>query len=319
MCIAIYSKRGNALPTKDILNRCYKANPDGAGFAYNFNGTVYVHKGFFDFEKFYQALSDCDKRYNLKEQGVLLHFRIATHGDVDRGNCHPFPLTDKTEKLKKPQSKCRYAVIHNGIISCTSSAARKGNLSDTALFVRDYLVKLAKYQDWFVCHDTPRLIHQMIDSKMAILNHKGEIIATEGFHKGTDGNYYSNYSYQESLYDYGFWEDYYGFSLKDTMVAEDGEEFPLMRLRSGEAIQYDNGSLEEYRDDYHRFFPTFTTMDGDVYALFEDWEEEDLGLIPADLLSYMGAGKIIDPKAPLDEHGIRFLDFRADSFAVVSP
>ena len=41
----------------------------------------------------------------------------------------------------------------------------------------------------------------MIDSKMAILNHKGEIIATEGFHKGTDGNYYSNYSYEESVSD----------------------------------------------------------------------------------------------------------------------
>jgi hypothetical protein len=33
----------------------------------------------------------------------------------------------------------------------------------------------------------------------------------------------------------------------------------------------------------------------------------------------MGTGKIIDPQMPLDEDGIRFLEFRADSLAVVSP
>jgi predicted ribosome quality control (RQC) complex YloA/Tae2 family protein len=37
------------------------------------------------------------------------------------------------------------------------------------------------------------------------------------------------------------------------------------------------------------------------------------------LLIDLGTGKIIDPKAPLGEHGIRFLEFRSDSLAVVSP
>ena len=313
MCIAIYSKRGNELPTKDILNRCYIQNPDGAGFAYSYNGCVHIHKGFFNFEKFYDALTECDQAYNLKEQGVLLHFRIKTHGKLNAGNCHPFPLTHKEKKLKACSVKSEYAIVHNGIISCCAQEAKGSDLSDTALFVKDYLSRIAAFQGWFHNPQTIPLIEKMIDSKMAILHQDGSILSTSGFHKGSDGNYYSNYSYLEREY------DPYGFSLfRDWYMREDEEPsmcIPLMRLKSGEAVYFEDDSIEEYEDSYHSSYPTFVTEMGEVYMLLENggFRKE----IPMEQLSFIGNGVIFNSASPLDEEGLAALAFRRDAMAVL--
>lgn len=316
MCIAVYSLKGNDIPTKEILKNCFKANPDGCGFSYSYKGTVYTYKGYFKFNKFYNKLMECDKKYCLKEQGVLLHFRIATHGAVDAANCHPFALTSNEHKLKSSATKSYYSVIHNGICSCTSSASKKEPLSDTARFVRDYLSKIATYENWFHNPHTIPFIEQLIDSKMAILSGKGEIIATSGFHKADDGNYYSNHSYEDSYgsyYGYGFFDDWYG----DYFQNNKKYELPLMELKAGEIICYDDGNVEEYRLDYHETFKTFVTEDFEVYTYFDDEEVGDK--IPMSKLSFMGNGVIVNDKyayAVFDD-GIVPADFRQDAMALI--
>ena len=314
MCICIYSISGNNLPTKEILKNCFKANPDGCGFSYSYKGTVYTFKGFFKFDKFYNKLMECDKKYRLQEQSVLLHFRVCTHGLTNASNCHPFALTSNEHKLKSTFTKSRYSVIHNGICSCTSSASKNEPLSDTARFVRDYLSKIATYKDWFHSQHTIPLIEQLIDSKMAILRYDGEIIATSGFHKGDDGNYYSNYSYRESysyIYGYGFLDDWYGDYLKN----EEQYEMPLMELKRGETIYYDDGTVEEYRSDYHKTFKTYVTEDCEVYTLFEDGEFGKK--IPMEKLSYIGNGGIIDNFFSVADDGIKVAAFRQDAVAIL--
>lgn len=314
MCIAIYKLCGNELPTKEKLQNCFRSNPDGAGFSYSYKNTVYTYKGYFNFDKFYSKLMDCDKKYNLKEQGVLIHFRIATHGLTNASNCHPFALTSNERKLTASFTKSCYSVIHDGICTCTNSTTKKEPLSDTARFVRDYLSKIATYKDWFHNPHTIKVIEQLIDSKMAILHSNGEIIATSGFHKADDGNYYSNHSYKDTYYGFygcGFLGDWYN----DYRTSEEQYELPLMELKRNEAIYYDDGTVEDYRHDYHSVVRTFISVDNEVYMLLEDDNFENK--IPMEKLSYIGNGEIIDDFYSITSENRKAAKFRKDAVAIL--
>ena len=312
MCIAIYKLSGTELPSKERLQNCFRENPNGAGFSYSYKGAVYTYKGFFNFDKFYNKLMDCDRKYNLRDQAVLIHCRISTHGLTNAGNCHPFALSSNEHKLKSTFTKSKYSVIHNGICKVTSIASKKETLSDTALFVRDYLSKIATYDGWFENENTIALIEKLIDSKMAILRGNGSVIATSGFHKADDGCFYSNYSYEDrymSLYGYGFYGDWY------SDYCENFYELPLMELKRNETLCYEDGTVEEYNEDYHSIFKTFVSEYGEVYTLFEDG---DFGKkIPIDKLSFMGNGAIIDNFFNLCSEGINPLGFRKDAVAII--
>lgn len=312
LCIAIYKLCGNELPTKETLKNCFKANKDGCGFSYSYKGFVYTYKGFFDFDKFYEKLMDCDKKYNLKSRSLLLHFRIKTSGLTNAANCHPFAITSNEHKLKSSFTKSKYSAVHNGICSITSDVSKKEPLSDTALFVRDYLSKIATFDNWLKNPHTIKLIENMIQSKMAILSGNGEIVATSGFHKAEDGNYYSNYSYMESsygFYGYGFLDDWYG----DYYYGQE-EEMPLMELKMGESLYIDD-SIEEYDPKYHSIFRTFVTEDNEVYSIFEDG---DFGnKIPIEKMTFIGNGVIIDNFFSVFDDGIKPANFRQDAVAVL--
>lgn len=200
MCIAISKPIGVGLPSDEILKNCWENNDDGAGFAFNFDGRVFIKKGFMTFKDFMKALKTYDARYNFKECGVLMHFRIATHGARDASMTHPFPIVDDAGCLKKIEYVSDYAVIHNGIITLTSTtASRSAGLSDTALFIKDYLTKIAGNKAWLRKQCNMELIEKLIDSKMAILDKYGNIKMTSGFTED-NGVFYSNSSYKDSYY-----------------------------------------------------------------------------------------------------------------------
>lgn len=184
---------------------------------------------------------------------MLIHFRITTHGGTCPECTHPFPISSDVGALQKTRYESPYAVIHNGIIDLTSLTSKsRTKQSDTMVFVEKYLTKLASYKGWFANPTTPGLIYDMIDSKMAILNAKGEIISTQGFEKDKDGNWYSNTSYKESRHkSYSYYSsDYcdiysdnewdYGYSRL--------EKLDLMRLRPKDLVYMDDGSIYTYDD-----------------------------------------------------------------------
>lgn len=196
MCIAIGKPIGVKMPSKDILKRCWDSNDDGAGFAYAYDGIVYIKKGFMTFDSFWNELSKVNERYHLDDLGVLLHFRIATHGGVIPAMTHPFPIVSDNGILSKLEYQSEYAVVHNGIISLTGADARRETaMSDTAVFIRDYLTLIAQNRQWFRRKANIELIEKLIGSKMAIMNGRGEIIHTSGFVED-NGVLYSNESYK---------------------------------------------------------------------------------------------------------------------------
>ncbi len=309
MCIAIYSLKGNEVPKDDILRTCFHNNSDGCGIAFNNdNNQVQIVKGFMDFDSFITALHQYDENYCLRDRGVLLHFRITTHGGTNPSNTHPFPISSNPKHLKKTKFISNYACVHNGIINLT--ADRKSDLSDTMLFIRDYLTKIGSNKGWFYNKKNIELIEMLIDSKMAILNGNGEIISTSGFHKGSDGNFYSNTSYKTSyygLYDYSFFDSWFN----DEIEPESTElECPLMQLKKDEIVFYDDGKTEEFEFGFHNLYPVYLTKEGDVYGDFAD--SIIANKIPMENLTYLGHGYIVSNKSP-----IGIVEFRKDAVGYI--
>ena len=161
MCIAIMKSAKKKI-TKATLQRCYDANPDGAGFMYAENKELNVQKGFFTFKEFY-------KEYKPHEnKQVLLHFRIKTHGKIDKNNCHPFLVNNSL------------GFIHNGIITGYGDDKQ----SDTIDFNKSILQKIVAKHGNNSLFDDPmvELIENVIGySKLVFLDRHGNYkIMNEG-------------------------------------------------------------------------------------------------------------------------------------------
>jgi len=178
MCIAIM-KSENKKINKATLKRCYDANPDGAGFMYAENKKLNVQKGYFTFKDFY-------KEYKPHEnKQVLLHFRIKTHGPIDKANCHPFLVNSGL------------GFIHNGIISGYGDSKE----SDTIAFNKAILKKIVAKHGNNSLFDDPmvELIENVIGySKLVFLDRHGNYkIMNEDKGSWHDGIWYSNNSWKK--------------------------------------------------------------------------------------------------------------------------
>jgi hypothetical protein len=186
MCIAIVKPSGKSLG-KDALKICFDANDDGAGFAYvNTDhlgvSTLKTYKSL-SFESFWVKFERA-QRFN-PESNFLIHFRIKTHGKLNKNCCHPF-LVNK-----------ELAFIHNGVIVGLTHSAEE---SDTMMFNKEILKTLPV--GWEKCKTTLKLIGSFIGySKIALLS-KDNSYTIINESKGTwdDGIWYSNTSYKKPAY-----------------------------------------------------------------------------------------------------------------------
>ena len=125
MCIVL-SKPANLILPKETLAECFRCNADGAGFAYAGPQGMVIEKGFFTFEKFFEAYEP------LQDKEAILHFRIKSHGTVSVDNCHPFAMRSRS----KPEFT--FALAHNGVLSHRSTL----DMSDTRCFIMDIIQPL---------------------------------------------------------------------------------------------------------------------------------------------------------------------------------
>ena len=197
MCIAIIKPSGIPMPHEDILHLSFCANPDGAGFTTTSEdgGGFMISKGYFDFDEYYSAL----KKYVSTDNLAFLHMRIATHGNVDKGNCHPFPVCDDYELMRYDEiDNADMVFMHNGVLSVDTESKE---VSDSMTFNKMlYMGGVNPFN-----HRAKLLIEEIIDgSRMAFMkmNRHGVPIFCKfgkGWHK-TDSVWYSNYSYCTPLY-----------------------------------------------------------------------------------------------------------------------
>ena len=355
MCIAIYSPVGTPIPSEKYLSNCFKNNPDGAGFAFNLgNGQVQIVKGLMTFDKFKQVFNKYNEKYGFTDRGVLIHFRITTHGGTQPACCHPFPLSDSDKLLKKTECVANYAVIHNGIIQLTSTTAHAlKNMSDTMVFVRDYMSKIASNKGWFRNPNNWELIETLADSKIACLNGQGEIQCTSGFHEGVDGNFYSNTSYSDyycCYKGYGKWkyltDDTYsggetygtydygtsGYGTYDYGTSGYGYSYQKSDEHTTQDRYYSDVDPEDgvlmrlkptekvyyrtnYTDDYDPDVPMFLGESGSIYAAFEGAHIDHF--VDEEALTYMGLGCFVNAYNPIDENNEPIpVPFREDTYVL---
>lgn len=133
MCVIIVKKAGVSMDCVDYetVRACWQANPHGAGFMYAREKKVHIFKGFMTLDSLWEAIAVAKVQEN---EPLVIHFRIATSGGVNKEMCHPFPLVPDTKKLRSTSVVCTAALAHNGVLGCGSDT-----LSDTALAVRDML------------------------------------------------------------------------------------------------------------------------------------------------------------------------------------
>ena len=172
-------KSANKKINKATLRRCYDANPDGAGFMYAEDKQLHVKKGYFTFKEFY-------KEYRPHgDKQVLIHFRIKTHGPINKDNCHPFLVNSGL------------GFIHNGIISGYGSNSK----SDTIEFNESILQKIVAKHGNNSLFDDPmvELIENVIGySKLVFLDRHGNYtIMNENKGNWNDGVWYSNMSWKK--------------------------------------------------------------------------------------------------------------------------
>lgn len=177
MCIAVYKPK-NVVISKEILENCFDANPDGAGFVCVIDGKLHMEKGFFTFDEFYDAYLP------FMEHQALIHFRIKTHGKVDATNCHPFMISDK------------FAFIHNGTISGHGTT----EFSDTYMFNEEILKPMVARHGIKILWQS--YIKKMLEdyigwSKLIFLDAKGNFnIYNEIKGEWDNGVWYSNTTYK---------------------------------------------------------------------------------------------------------------------------
>lgn len=263
MCVILVKERGIELPTKDILESCWKRNPDGAGFMFNDCDKVVIMKGFMTFEEFYLRLQTANEFYHLKEKGVVIHFRIATSGLKDKGNCHPYPISNDNLDLRKSFITTELGIAHNGIIR--SYNGKNNILNDTQLFIKNDLFELNSLDKKFYKNVIfQSMIERLIDgSRLVFLNKKGEIIKLGNwFH---NGNYYFsnlnhvskntlNINKKPILFDNDlkyFDEENNDFVINDEVVDKDYFDLfidTLDRLENGDSVY-----SEDYFQEYNSF------------------------------------------------------------------
>lgn len=195
MCIAVIKEFGSRMPNEATIRRCFSANPHGAGYCYlSVDRKVTIRKGFMTVE---DLLADLAAMRFEDKHCLVMHFRYATHGLRDQGNCHPFPVVGEYGEMREVRSAHDVVAVHNGVFSAAES---HDVASDTMVWLK-------------VLADNRIDPFNPMQSKMVALATAGSRVA---FIRGSDGHvarfgdwikdaatgcWYSNSQYKEPVYE----------------------------------------------------------------------------------------------------------------------
>lgn len=308
MCIIIAKDKIGRLPTEQELRNSFYYNGDGAGFMYVDNGKVVIDKGYMNIDSFIKHFKSlCDRFNDFNNKSLVIHCRIGTSGKNDKGNTHPYPITDDKRALK---SRHLYGenigIAHNGIIHGYGTAT---GLNDTQEYISKYLYPLYHhYRDFYKNKDMLYQMEMATSSKFAILD-KTDTIYYVGDFIEDKGLWFSNNSYKTwqerysyNTYDYGYSKysgyqydyddyeyydsDYKTYSEKDIdddkeefLTGEESDkatnEFYMFKLPSEWQIDlYRNGNLTLVGNkDYYFNYETlelYEKIDGDFVSVIDN-------------------------------------------------
>ena len=200
MCIIAIKPKNKDLQDKETLKTCFTRNPDGSGYMFVHDNVVEIKKGYMTFDEFYKDLINDYNKYNLKNQNLVMHFRIGTSGQSKVGCTHPFAITNDYDILNTTHLQSNIGICHNGIISNYND--RHGKYSDTQIYIAKVLTPLIKLNiNSYKFKDIQEIIKDTTNSKWAILD-KFDDVYTIGDFVEDNGYLYSNSTYKKFEYKY---------------------------------------------------------------------------------------------------------------------
>ncbi len=164
MCVIIVKPAGVKMPSNEIINAAYNANPHGCGIV----SPSAFYKGLS-----YRSFKKCLKQVS-QDEPCIIHFRLATHGSIKQANCHPFRRGDVW-------------FAHNGILDIRPV----GDMTDSETALQNIIYPaIVKYG--YGSDGMDLAVAKVIGySKFAFL--QGDDVRLYGdFIKSDDGCYYSN-------------------------------------------------------------------------------------------------------------------------------
>jgi hypothetical protein len=124
MCLIAFAQKDRSQIPGIHLMRAHARNDDGWGIMFPENGHVRIVRDTTGHSAFRTAWKQTPLR-----TPIAAHFRFGTSGGRHVNMAHPFAVL-------KDEVGISLAVMHNGVLSCV---AAEGELSDTAVLVRDVL------------------------------------------------------------------------------------------------------------------------------------------------------------------------------------
>lgn len=195
MCIAIVKKRGVCMPTEETLNICFENNPHGCGYTICRDGRNYIYKGFMTLSE----LMDSFKKIKPHQsESVMIHFRVASVGSINKSNCHPFVVSNKYEMMKKLEVKTKLpTLVHNGTFKFFGE--HKNDYSDTMQFNKMMAV-LFQDQEYYFYKSLDNFIDHYVkgnNCRVAVMYKNGLIDMFGNWIKDEKTNlYFSNENYR---------------------------------------------------------------------------------------------------------------------------
>ena len=167
MCLIIAKPAGLRLPAGRIIESAALRNPDGFGFCTPdrwFRTT--------DYEEFREELARVGK-----DEPCIIHFRMATHGSVRTGNCHPFVHGG-------------VGFAHNGVLAMGG----RGDMTDSETFFLDVLCPEIDAHG-FDSQEAQGAIERHIGFSRFAFMVDGTLRLYGGFREMPDGCLYSNMNF----------------------------------------------------------------------------------------------------------------------------
>ena len=187
MCIIIFHPANTPAVKKKTLAQCWKKNSDGAGYSIlnHETKTWAVSKGFMSWASFWRSFNS----HKLKRDSTwVAHFRIATSGNTDGGNTHPFPVCQNLKKMRAVTYTTKKIAYHNGRIG-----AGDGIFSDSMVHIQKYIAPLFAH---ITNSKFKIIIEKLCDTKSnRWLLTTGDKVYLLGDWETDKGVYYSNKGY----------------------------------------------------------------------------------------------------------------------------
>lgn len=202
MCVIAFSEKGKDIPTEEQIRKMWRANPDGAGYAYiNNRGKVIYKKGFMQLD---DLLDDLKDREKFKGTNFAIHFRIGTSGKNDERTCHPFPVSNNFGDLIKTTGEEDAVLFHNGVIGDGGLVNKLS--SDTQDFVVAFAPMLKKYNQ---SKARDKYLSELTKGNRLLVMYKNNKVKMYGDWKKDGDLYVSNDHYKS--YGLGSYDYYYGY------------------------------------------------------------------------------------------------------------